>query len=204
MSFLRRETIDPSATHLVLGTCLGGPWPEGTEVISFGMGCFWGAEKKFWQVPGVVCTAVGYQGGTAASPSYREVCSGRTGHAEVVLVAYDPAQVELLELLRVFWENHDPTQGDRQGNDIGSQYRSAVFCTSADQLALVERTRVAYAHALAAAGLGAITTQLALADHDATNGAFHLAEDYHQQYLIKNPDGYDCHAHTGVYLPALT
>ncbi|NDB18396.1 MAG: peptide-methionine (S)-S-oxide reductase, partial [Actinobacteria bacterium] len=152
-------------------------------------------------VPGVVCTAVGYQGGTVASPTYREVCGGLTGHAEVVLVAYDPTRVELLELLRVFWENHDPTQGDRQGNDIGSQYRSAVFCTSDEQVELVQRTRDAYAEALAAAGLGAITTQISDVDQSSARNVFHLAEDYHQQYLVKNPNGYDCHAHTGVYLP---
>lgn len=201
MTFFRRESFDPAAVHLVLGTVLGGPWPLECERIGFAMGCFWGAEKKFWHLPGVVCTRVGYQGGTAESPTYRQVCSGLTGHTEVVEVIYDPTRTELLELLRVFWENHDPTQGDRQGNDIGSQYRSAVFCTTPAQMELTIRTRDAYAGAIAVAGLGAITTQLAMADESSGENLFYPAEDYHQQYLVKNPNGYDCHAHTGVYLP---
>ena len=203
MTFFRRESFDPAAVHLVLGTALGGPWPLPCERIGFAMGCFWGAEKKLWQVPGVMCTRVGYQGGTAESPTYRQVCSGLTRHTEVVEVIYDPTRTELLDLLRVFWENHDPTQGDRQGNDIGSQYRSAVFCTTPAQMELTLRTRDAYAGALAAAGLSAITTQLAMVDESAGHNLFYPAEDYHQQYLVKNPTGYDCHAHTGVYLPAL-
>ena len=209
MSFLSRfssstDPVSASAAHLVLGQPLGGPWPDATEVIAFGMGCFWGAEKKFWQVPGVVCTSVGYQGGRTESPTYKQVCSGITGHAEVVQVAFDPARVELLELLRVFWENHDPTQGDRQGNDIGTQYRSAVFCWTAEQKELAQRTRAVYAEALAARGFGGVTTQIAMVDESAGVNRFWLAEDYHQQYLIKNPNGYDCHSETGIALPALT
>ena len=208
MSFFDRfktdtNSFNPSATHLVLGTCLTGPWPEGCEVISFGMGCFWGAEKKFWQVPGVVCTAVGYQGGRTESPTYAQVCGGFTGHAEVVQVVFDPTQVTLLELLRVFWEHHDPTQGDRQGNDIGTQYRSAVFCWTQEHKELTQRTRDAYAGALAERGFGGITTQIAMVDETAAVNRFWLAEDCHQQYLIKNPNGYDCHSETGIALPAL-
>ncbi|MBU6213955.1 MAG: peptide-methionine (S)-S-oxide reductase MsrA [Actinomycetales bacterium] len=208
MSFLSRFTtstdaVNPSATHLVLGTPLGGPWPEGTEVVSFGMGCFWGAEKKYWQVPGVVCTSVGYQGGRTESPTYKGVCGGFTGHAEVVQVAFNPGEVTLLDLLRVFWENHDPTQGDRQGNDIGTQYRSAVFCSTLAQKELAVRTRDSYAGALAARGFGGITTQIAMVDAAAAVNRFWLAEDYHQQYLVKNPNGYDCHSETGIALPSL-
>lgn len=197
------DSVDPNAIHLVLQTPVGGPWPAGTEVISFGMGCFWGAEKKFWQVPGVVCAAVGYQGGRTESPTYKGVCSGITGHAEVVQVAFDPTRATLLELLRVFWEHHDPTQGDRQGNDIGTQYRSAVFCWTQEQKELAQRTKDAYAGALAERGFGGITTQIAMVEEGAGVNRFWLAEDYHQQYLIKNPHGYDCHSETGIALPAL-
>ena len=198
------DTVNPAAAHLVLGQPVGGPWPAGSEVIAFGMGCFWGAEKKFWQVPGVVCTSVGYQGGRTELPTYKQVCSGITGHAEVVEVVFDPAAVGVLNLLRVFWEHHDPTQGDRQGNDFGTQYRSAVFCWTAEQKELVMRTRDAYAAALAERGFGGITTQIAMVDESAGVNRFWLAEDYHQQYLVKNPNGYDCHSETGIALPALT
>lgn len=208
MSFLSRfssstDVVNPAATHLVLGTPLGGPWAADTEVVYFGMGCFWGAEKKFWQVPGVVCTSVGYQGGRTESPTYKAVCSGITGHAEVVQVAFNPSAVTALDLLRVFWENHDPTQGDRQGNDIGTQYRSAIFCTTLAHKELALRTRDAYAGALATRGFGAITTQIAMVDDAAAVNRYWLAEDYHQQYLVKNPNGYDCHSETGIALPEL-
>ncbi|NBO45911.1 MAG: peptide-methionine (S)-S-oxide reductase MsrA [Actinobacteria bacterium] len=197
------DSFHPEATHLVLGTPLSGPWPEGTEVIAFGMGCFWGAEKKFWQLPGVVCTSVGYQGGRTENPTYKSVCGGFTGHAEVTQVAFNPSTVSLLELLRVFWEHHDPTQGDRQGNDIGTQYRSAVFCTTLAQKELAIRTRDAYASALAARGFGGVTTQIAMSDAATGVNRYWLAEDYHQQYLVKNPNGYDCHSETGIALPEL-
>lgn len=190
-------------SHLTLGTPLTGPWPDGTRTISFGMGCFWGAEKKFWVVPGVVCTSVGYQGGTIANPDYKLVCTGRTGHAEVVRVAYDPDVVSLYELLKIFWENHDPTQGDRQGNDVGSQYRSAIFLGHQDDITMVSLTREAYANELAKRKFGSVTTEIAHTSGPSAPLTYWLAEDYHQQYLIKNPNGYDCHAHTGIQLPSL-
>jgi peptide-methionine (S)-S-oxide reductase len=183
--------------HLIFATTLEGPWPEGTEVVYFGMGCFWGAEKKFWQVPGVVSTSVGYMGGHSPDPSYPMVCTGATGHAEVVLVAYNPELVSFYDVLKVFWENHDPTQGNRQGNDVGTQYRSAVYWTTDAQEALVRQTAAAYSQVLTSKGFDAVTTELA----DAKAHKYWLAEDYHQQYLIKNPNGYDCHAHTGIDLP---
>ena len=183
--------------HLIFATTLEGPWPEGTEVVYFGMGCFWGAEKKFWQVPGVVSTSVGYMGGHSTDPSYPMVCTGATGHAEVVLVAYNPELVSFYDVLKVFWENHDPTQGNRQGNDVGTQYRSAVYWTTDAQEALVRQTAAAYSQVLTSKGFDAVTTELA----DAKTHKYWLAEDYHQQYLIKNPNGYDCHAHTGIDLP---
>jgi peptide-methionine (S)-S-oxide reductase len=181
--------------HAVLGTPIDGPWPDGTQVAVFGMGCFWGAEKGFWAIPGVVSTAVGYAGGLTPNPTYEEVCSGRTGQAEVVRVAYDPARVTYEQLLRVFWESHDPTQGMRQGNDLGTQYRSAVYGSDDAQLAAAVATRDAYQVRLATAGYGVITTEIVPA------GPFYLAEDYHQQYLEKNPNGY-CPDHgTGVACP---
>ena len=203
MSFFKTAEFNPQATHLTLSKTLSGPWPDGTQIISFGMGCFWGAEKKFWALPGVVCTSVGYQGGAAPTPTYREVCSGSTGHAEMVQIAYDPSVVSTYDLLKIFWENHDPTQGNRQGNDIGSQYRSAIFCSTGEQITLARDTARIYGDALAQAGLGAITTQIELATSPSVAHTYWLAEDYHQQYLIKNPNGYDCHAHTGIYLPAM-
>jgi peptide-methionine (S)-S-oxide reductase len=183
--------------HEVLGTPLRPPYPAGTEVAEFALGCFWGAERTFWQTPGVVSTAVGYEGGFTPNPAYEEVCSGRTGHAETVRVVFDPARVSYGELLRVFWESHDPTQGMRQGNDVGTQYRSAIFTHSPAQQAAAEASCGAYQERLAAAGYGTISTEIVPA------GEFYFAEDYHQQYLsdAKNPYGY-CPDHgTGVSCP---
>jgi peptide-methionine (S)-S-oxide reductase len=183
--------------HTILGTPLAGPWPDGTKTAIFGLGCFWGAEKAFWQIPGVVTTAVGYAGGTTANPTYEEACSGRTGHAEAVLVAYDPARVSYEELLKTFWEDHDPTQGMRQGNDMGTQYRSVILTTVDEQRAAAEASRDAFQANLSSAGYGEITTEIKPA------GPFYYAEDYHQQYLDKN-DGRSmyCPDHsTGVSCP---
>ena len=185
------------ARHEVLGTSLQPPYPAGTQIAEFALGCFWGAEKNFWQTPGVVSTAVGYEGGFTPNPTYEEVCSGRTGHAESVRVVFDPATVSYSDLLRVFWESHDPTQGMRQGNDIGTQYRSAIFYQSPQQKAEAEASRAAYQQRLTDAGYGEITTEIVPA------GEFYFAEDYHQQYLsdAKNPYGY-CPDHgTGVSCP---
>ena len=188
----RAEAIPTAATHFVNGAPLKGPYPQGTEVAMFGLGCFWGAEKRFWSIPGVIVTAVGYAGSLTPNPTYEEVCSGRTGHAEVVRVAYDPAVVPFEELLRVFWESHDPTQGMQQGNDVGTQYRSAIYTFSDEQKAAAEASRDAYNKALADARYGPITTEIAPA------GPFYYAEDYHQQYLAKNPFGYCGLGGTGV------
>ncbi|HUV48663.1 MAG TPA: peptide-methionine (S)-S-oxide reductase MsrA [Actinomycetes bacterium] len=182
--------------HAVLGTPLAGPVPEGMAEAFFGMGCFWGAERRFWQMPGVYTTAVGYQGGMTPYPTYDETCTGLTGHTEAVRVVYDPAVVSYAELLTVFWETHDPTQGFRQGNDMGSQYRSALYWTSDDQRQAAEASRDVYQTAVSKAGLGAITTELLPAPE------FYYAEEPHQQYLAKVPNGYDCHANTGVPYPA--
>ena len=191
----RPEPLAVPETHVVNGARLQPPYPDGSELATFAFGCFWGAEKLFWQVPGVIVTAVGYAGGFTPNPTYEEVCSGRTGHAESVRVVFDPRIVSYGELLRRFWENHDPTQGNRQGNDMGTQYRSAVFTHSDGQLREAETSRDAYARELAAAGYGPITTEI----RDAP--AFYFAEGYHQQYLAKNPDGY-CPDHgTGVACP---
>ncbi len=181
--------------HAVLGTPIKPPFPAGIETAVFGLGCFWGAEKIFWQTPGVYSTAVGYAGGHTPNPTYEEVCSGRTGQTEVVLVAYDPQRISYEELLRIFWENHDPTQGMRQGNDVGTQYRSAIYTTSDEQRRLAEASRDAYQAELAKAGYGAITTEIAPA------GPFYYAEEYHQQYLHKVPNGYCPHHGTGVGCP---
>jgi len=188
--------FDVPATHAVLGTPLEGPWPEGYEVAYFALGCFWGAEEIYWRVPGVFSTAVGYMGGFTPNPTYEESVTGRTGHAETVQVVYDPAQVSYEQLLKVFWEVHDPTQGFRQGNDIGTAYRSAAFYTTDAQRELLERAAKEYAPALAAAGYGSITTEIAPA------ATFWYAEDYHQQYLHKVPNGYRCHSATGVPFPS--
>jgi peptide-methionine (S)-S-oxide reductase len=186
------------ATHAVLGAPLEGPWPAGTRVIYLALGCFWGAEKALWETPGVVTTAVGYQGGYTPNPTYEETCTGLTGHTETVLVAYDPSRISAEQLLRVFWERHDPTQGFRQGNDTGTQYRSAVFWTTPEQEAAYHATRAAYQAELHRNRYGEITTE----GHPAAEaGPFHYAEEYHQQYLHKVPSGY-CPDHgTGVSCP---
>ncbi|MHB1500040.1 MAG: peptide-methionine (S)-S-oxide reductase MsrA [Candidatus Dormibacteria bacterium] len=188
----RQQAMPIEDVHAVLGHPLQPPFPEGMATAIFGMGCFWGAERRFWELPGVYTTATGYSGGITPNPSYQEVCTGMTGHAEVVLVAFDPQRVAYDALLRVFWESHDPTQGMRQGGDVGTQYRSAVHCTSAEQLGLAEASRQAYQEQLTGAGLGAITTEIL------ESGPFYYAEQYHQQYLHKNPHGYCGLGGTGV------
>ncbi|HEX6498025.1 MAG TPA: peptide-methionine (S)-S-oxide reductase MsrA [Micromonosporaceae bacterium] len=180
----RDNPMPVPARHTVLGTPLTGPWPDGYQIAVFGMGCFWGAERLFWKLPGVYSTAVGYAGGVTPNPTYEEVCSGLTGHAEVVQVVYDPAMISYETLLKTFWENHDPTQGMRQGNDIGTQYRSTIYATTDAQLEAAEQSREAFAPVVSGAGYGEITTEIAKA------GPFYYAEDYHQQYLDKNPAGY--------------
>ncbi len=191
----RPEPIPTAATHFVNGRPLKGEVPAGYQEAVFGMGCFWGVERKFWQVPGVWVTAVGYAGGYTPNPTYEEVCTGRTGHNEVVRVVFDPAQVSYEELLRVFWEGHDPTQGMRQGNDRGTQYRSGIYYADDAQKEAAERTRAAYQQRLSAAGYGPITTEILPAPE------FYYAEDYHQQYLAKNPNGYCGVGGTGVTCP---
>ncbi|HEX2048754.1 MAG TPA: peptide-methionine (S)-S-oxide reductase MsrA [Acidimicrobiales bacterium] len=191
----REEAMPVADRHLVKGTPLKPPFPEGMETAIFGMGCFWGAERKFWTAPGVYTTAVGYAGGYTPNPTYEEVCSGRTGHTEVVLVVFDPAVTSYQALLRVFWENHDPTQGMRQGNDVGTQYRSVIYASSPEQLAAAKTSREAYQEELANAGYGEITTELA------EETRFYYAEDYHQQYLARHPNGYCGLGGTGVSCP---
>jgi peptide-methionine (S)-S-oxide reductase len=191
----REREVPVPERHAVLGTPLKPPFPEGLERTVVGMGCFWGAERVFWQAPGVYTTAVGYAGGFTPNPTYEEVCSGRTGHAEVVLVVFDPAKTSYEEILRLFWENHDPTQGMRQGNDVGTQYRSAIYTSSDAQRQAAETSRDRYQEALGRSGHGAITTEIAVA------GPFYYAEDYHQQYLAKNPNGYCGIGGTGVSCP---
>ena len=188
---------DPG-THMVLGTPMHGPWPEGTEVLYLAAGCFWGLERIFWQLPGVVTTAAGYQGGSMPSPTYEQVCTGATGHAETVLVAYDPRLTQPEQLLKAFWENHDPTTLNRQGNDIGTQYRSAIFWTTPEQEQAAHATRDAFEQVLTAAGHGRVVTELRPA---AEAGEFFYAEDYHQQYLHKNPGGYCNHGPNGYTCP---
>lgn len=184
--------------HVVLGTSMHGPWPAGTEVLYVAMGCFWGAERIFWKLPGVVTTAVGYQGGYTPNPTYQEVCSGRTGHAEAVLIAYDGSLTSAELLLKAFWENHDPTQGFRQGNDRGTQYRSAIYWTTPDQAAAARTTSEAFQVVLKGNGFGDITTELRSAEEA---GPFYYAEGYHQQYLHKNPGGYCNHGPNGMTCP---
>jgi peptide-methionine (S)-S-oxide reductase len=191
----REQEMPVPGQHAVLGTPLKPPFPDGLKQVVVGMGCFWGAERIFWQEPGVYTTAVGYAGGFTPNPTYEEVCSGRTGHAEVVLVVFDPATISEEEILRLFWENHDPTQGMRQGNDVGTQYRSAIYSSDEEQRQLAEASRTAYAERLQAAGHGEITTEIGPA------GPFYYAEDYHQQYLHKNPWGYCGIGGTGVSCP---
>ena len=194
----RPEPMPVQERHLVSGGRIVPPFPEGHEVADLGLGCFWGAEKAFWELPGVYATAVGYQGGLTPNPTYREVCTGRTGHAEVVRVVFDPRRLSYDDLLRAFWEAHDPTQGMRQGNDVGTQYRSAIYVHSEAQRRAAEGSRDAYARALRVRGFGPITTEI----RDAP--AFYYAEDSHQQYLAKNPDGYCGLAGTGVSCPVGT
>lgn len=183
------------ATHAVLGTALKGPWPEGTQVMYVAMGCFWGAERFFWRMPGVVTTAAGYIGGFTPNPSYEETCTGRTGHTEAVLIAYDPRQTDAEHLLKTFWENHDSTTKYRQGNDVGTQYRSAIYWTTPGQEAAAKATRAAFQQVLTEHGHGEISTELAPA------GEFYYAEGYHQQYLHKNPGGYCNHGPNGMTCP---
>jgi peptide-methionine (S)-S-oxide reductase len=191
----RSERMEVPETHFVNGHRLAPPFPAGLERAMFAMGCFWGAERKFWQLPGVYTTAVGYAAGSTPNPTYRDVCTGMTGHAEVVLVMFDPKTVRFEDLLKTFWENHDPTQGMRQGNDIGTQYRSGIYFFDAAQREAAERSRGAYQTALTKAGRGMITTEILPAPE------FFYAEDYHQQYLAKNPDGYCGLGGTGVSCP---
>jgi peptide-methionine (S)-S-oxide reductase len=191
----RSTPLDVPERHFVLGTPIAPPYPEGMELALFGLGCFWGAEKKFWQEPGVYSTSVGYAGGFTPNPTYREVCSGQTGHTEVVRVVFDPAKVTYAKLLQLFWENHDPTQGMRQGGDVGTQYRSAIYTYGAEQAAAAAASRAAYQERLTDAGYGAITTEIAAAPE------LYFAEDYHQQYLAKKPDGYCGIGGTGVSCP---
>ncbi|MEY3976168.1 MAG: hypothetical protein RLZZ33_1223 [Pseudomonadota bacterium] len=193
MALPGRSTPMPvPATHFVNGAALQPPFPAGSEEGVFGLGCFWGAERLFWKMPGVLSTSVGYAGGYTPNPTYEEVCSGRTGHAEVVRVIFDPARIRYVDLLKAFWERHDPTQGMRQGNDIGTQYRSVIFYTSASQRMAAEATRDRYQRGLGERGLGSITTEILPAP------TYFYAEDYHQQYLAKNPNGYCGLGGTGV------
>ncbi len=192
----RSQVMRLSPEHFVNGNSMQPPFPEGCEVIQFGMGCFWGAERKFWSLPGVHVTAVGYSGGTTPNPGYEEVCSGRTGHTEAVLVVYRPDEISIDNLLQVFWESHDPTQGMRQGNDRGTQYRSAIYCNSEAQLAAAKASQQRFQKALSARGYPAITTEIR------SGITFYYAEQYHQQYLAKNPNGYCGLGGTGVSCPA--
>jgi peptide-methionine (S)-S-oxide reductase len=191
----RQQALPVADRHAVLGTPMKGPFPEGFEQLIVGMGCFWGAERVFWQAPGVYTTAVGYAGGYTPNPTYEEVCSGSTGHAEVVLVVFDPAKITYEQMLALFWENHNPTQGMRQGNDRGTQYRSAIYWDTEPHHQLAQASRDAYNELLQAKRYPEITTEIAHA------GPFYYAEDYHQQYLHKNPRGYDCHSGTGIACP---
>ncbi len=191
----RADKMPVPSKHVVLGSAMEEPFPEGSKMAMFGLGCFWGAEKKFWQVPGVISTQVGYAAGHTPNATYREVCSGMTGHNEVVRVVFDPKQVSYEQLLKVFWESHDPTQGMRQGNDAGTQYRSGIYTYDADQRAAANQSKEAYEVKLREARYGAITTEILDAP------PFYYAEDYHQQYLAKNPDGYCGLGGTGVACP---
>ncbi len=190
------EEMSVPAAHFVNGNPMKGPFPDNLEQAVFGMGCFWGVEKMFWQLPGVYTTAVGYAAGITANPSYQEICSGQTGHNEVMLVVFDPAIISYEELLNVFWEGHDPTQGMRQGNDMGTQYRSGIYTYGEEQQAIAEASREPFQSALSTAGFGEITTEIIPAPE------FYYAEDYHQQYLAKNPGGYCGIGGTGVSCPA--
>lgn len=188
----RQQKMSVPARHFVLGTPLEPPFPDGIEVAVFGMGCFWGVERKYWKLEGVYTTSAGYAGGATPNPTYEEVCSGLTGHTEVVMVAFDPSKISYADLLRVFWENHDPTQGMRQGNDVGTQYRSAIYCMSDAQRLEAERSQAEFQARLAESGFGPITTEISKGPE------YYFAEDYHQQYLAKNPNGYCGIGGTGV------
>lgn len=194
----RAQNVEVPEQHFINGNPLAGPYPEGTEVAVFGMGCFWGAERRFWQLDGVYTTSVGYAGGITPNPSYEEVCTGRTGHTEAVMVVYYPDRITYDDLLRVFWETHDPTQGYRQGNDVGTQYRSAIYTTTDAQLDQAKRSKDVYQAVISDRGFGEITTEIEPLDE------YYFAEGYHQQYLGKNPHGYDCHANTGIGYPGLS
>ncbi len=194
----RPDKLPTAETHFVNGARLKGPYPDGAETALFGLGCFWGAERKFWELPGVLVTAVGYAGGRTPNPTYEEVCSGQTGHTEAVLVVFDPRQVGYETLLKTFWESHDPTQGMRQGNDVGTQYRSGIYTFSPAQREAALASKRAYEDALRSRGLGPITTEIEPA------AEFYFAEDYHQQYLAKNPSGYCGLGGTGVACPVGT
>src|SRR3954469_15583195 len=191
----RSETMPVPDAHDVLGAPITPPFPDGSQQIVFGMGCFWGAERKFWETPGVITTAVGYAGGYTPNPTYEETCSGRTGHTEAVLVVFDPEKISYEQILKLFWENHDPTQGMRQGNDTGTQYRSAIYTTAPEQRAAAEASKDAFGERLRAARYGPVTTEVA------ELGEFYYAEDYHQQYLAKVPNGYCGLGGTGVSCP---
>lgn len=193
----RESVMSISGQHFVSGRSIMPPFPEGHETIIFGLGCFWGAERKFWELDGVYSTAVGYAAGHTPNPTYEEVCSGMTGHNEVVLVVYDPKQITTAELLKTFWESHNPTQGMQQGNDVGTQYRSGIYVTNAHQKALAESSKVAYETVLKHAGHGAVTTEILEAP------PFYYAEEYHQQYLAKNPSGYCGLGGTNIACPAI-
>ena len=188
----REETMPVPSQHFVLGQPLTPPFPANTQIVQFGMGCFWGAERRFWEMSGVLTTAVGYSGGVTPNPTYEEVCSGGTGHTETVLVVYDPSQVSLSQLLKMFWESHDPTQGMRQGNDLGTQYRSAIYTYDDPQAAVAQASKTLFQEALTAVGFGPITTEVAEA------GPFYYAEHFHQQYLAKVPNGYCGLGGTGI------
>ena len=196
----RDQAMPVAPQHLVLGTPLGGPWPDGHEVIYFAMGCFWGAERIYWQIPGVYSTAVGYMGGFTPNPTYEETCTSRTGHTETVQVVFDPAAVDLEVLLKAFWENHDPTTPNRQGNDVGTQYRSAIYTTTPDQLAAAQASADRYQRALASAGYGQISTEIEPIEQ-AGDGVFYFAEDYHQAYLHRHPRGYCNHGYCQTEYP---
>jgi peptide-methionine (S)-S-oxide reductase len=193
----RSQAVSVPEAHFVNGNPLEGPFPDDTEIAVFGMGCFWGAERRFWKMAGVYTTSAGYAGGGTPNPTYEEVCTGRTGHAEVVMVVYRPNEVSYDDLLRVFWETHDPTQGYRQGNDVGTQYRSTIYTTTDGQLDVAKRSKDIYQAVLTEQGFGEITTEIEPLDE------YYFAEDYHQQYLAKFPHGYDCHANTGIAYPGL-
>ena len=192
--------FDVGDTHAVLGSSLTGPWSETSVSIYLAMGCFWGAEEIYWRMPGVLSTSVGYMGGFTPNPTYEEVCTGLTGHTEAVHVVYEPGQLSTYDVLKTFWESHDPTQGYRQGNDMGTQYRSALLYTTDEQREMAELTRAAYQQVITDRGYGDITTEIA----PASNFEYFYAEDHHQQYLYKVPNGYRCHANTGLALPVVS